>query len=213
MRVPACTFAMPLLSTVVVGSVAPVHRKSVACGQPASRWPSGFVSSPRGKAKPPWQAVGAKSMAVNREAAENCNGRSGATAGVMANVYGPGYRLYLMREGPEVCLLLSGGDRSTQKHAAGIRRSTCKARNNSSRIWMPASMKRGSAAFIAKALGNVARARGMSNLARDTGLGRERLCTAFSGEGSPGVESGECAWRSIPCRGGIVSAHHPGDAR
>ncbi len=41
------------------------------------------------------------------------------------------------------------------------------------------------AAFIAKALGNVARARGMSQLARDTGLGREGLYKALSGEGNP----------------------------
>lgn len=41
------------------------------------------------------------------------------------------------------------------------------------------------AAFIAKALGNVARSRGMSELARDTGLGRESLYKALSGEGNP----------------------------
>ncbi len=41
------------------------------------------------------------------------------------------------------------------------------------------------AAFIARALGNVARARGMSQLARDTGLGRESLYKALSGEGNP----------------------------
>ena len=41
------------------------------------------------------------------------------------------------------------------------------------------------AAFIAKAMGNVARARGMSQLARDTGLGRESLYKALSGEGNP----------------------------
>ena len=40
-------------------------------------------------------------------------------------------------------------------------------------------------AFIAKALGNVGRARGMSQLARDTGLGRESLYKALSGEGNP----------------------------
>ena len=40
-------------------------------------------------------------------------------------------------------------------------------------------------AFIAKALGNIARARGMSQLARDTGLGRESLYKALSGEGNP----------------------------
>lgn len=41
------------------------------------------------------------------------------------------------------------------------------------------------AAFIAQALGVIARARGMSQLARDTGLGRESLYKALSGEGNP----------------------------
>lgn len=41
------------------------------------------------------------------------------------------------------------------------------------------------AAFIAKALGNIARAKGMSQLASDTGMGRESLYKALSGEGNP----------------------------
>lgn len=41
------------------------------------------------------------------------------------------------------------------------------------------------AAFIAKSLGNIARAKGMSQLAKDTGLGRESLYKALSGEGNP----------------------------
>ena len=40
-------------------------------------------------------------------------------------------------------------------------------------------------AFIAHALGNVARAHGMSQVARDTGLARESLYKALSGEGNP----------------------------
>lgn len=43
------------------------------------------------------------------------------------------------------------------------------------------------AAFIAKALGTIARARGMSQLARDTGLGRESLYKALSGDGNPSL--------------------------
>ena len=39
--------------------------------------------------------------------------------------------------------------------------------------------------FIAHALGDVARARNMSQLARDTGLTREGLYKALSGEGNP----------------------------
>jgi len=41
------------------------------------------------------------------------------------------------------------------------------------------------AAFIAKALGNIARAKGMSQLAKDTGLGRESLYKTLSGQGNP----------------------------
>ena len=39
--------------------------------------------------------------------------------------------------------------------------------------------------FIANALGVIARARGMSQLARDTGLARENLYKALSADGNP----------------------------
>lgn len=41
------------------------------------------------------------------------------------------------------------------------------------------------AAFIAKALGDIARAKGMSQVARDAGLSRESLYKALSGDRSP----------------------------
>ncbi len=41
------------------------------------------------------------------------------------------------------------------------------------------------AAFIAKALGDIAKARSMTQLAKETGLGRESLYKALSGEGNP----------------------------
>jgi probable addiction module antidote protein len=41
------------------------------------------------------------------------------------------------------------------------------------------------AAFIARALGDVARARGMTQIARDAGLSRESLYKALSGERNP----------------------------
>jgi len=44
-------------------------------------------------------------------------------------------------------------------------------------------------AFIVKALGAVARARNMSKLARDTGMSREGLYKALSGEGNPSFET------------------------
>jgi probable addiction module antidote protein len=41
------------------------------------------------------------------------------------------------------------------------------------------------AAGIAKALGDIARAKGMSQVAKDAGLSRESLYRALSGEGNP----------------------------
>ncbi len=45
------------------------------------------------------------------------------------------------------------------------------------------------AAFIAKALGDIARARGMSQVARDAGLSRESLYKALSGDRAPGLDT------------------------
>jgi probable addiction module antidote protein len=42
-------------------------------------------------------------------------------------------------------------------------------------------------AFIAKALGEVARARGMTDLARQTGIGRDTLYKALSGQVNPSL--------------------------
>lgn len=43
----------------------------------------------------------------------------------------------------------------------------------------------GDAAFVAKALGDIARAKGMAQVARDAGLSRESLYKALSGDRSP----------------------------
>ncbi len=47
----------------------------------------------------------------------------------------------------------------------------------------------GDAGFIAKALGDIARAKGMSQVARDAGVSRESLYKALSGERSPGFDT------------------------
>jgi probable addiction module antidote protein len=46
-------------------------------------------------------------------------------------------------------------------------------------------MEGGDAGEIAQAIGTVARARGMTSVARDAGVGRESLYKALSGEGNP----------------------------
>jgi probable addiction module antidote protein len=47
----------------------------------------------------------------------------------------------------------------------------------------------GDAAFIAKALGDIARAKGMAQVARDAGLSRESLYKALSGERTPAFDT------------------------
>lgn len=52
-------------------------------------------------------------------------------------------------------------------------------------LYLEACLEDGDAVLIAHALGVIAKARGMTQLARDTGLSRESLYKALSGEGNP----------------------------
>ena len=47
----------------------------------------------------------------------------------------------------------------------------------------------GDAAFISKAFGDIARAKGMTQIARETGLSRESLYKALSGDRSPSLDT------------------------
>jgi probable addiction module antidote protein len=51
--------------------------------------------------------------------------------------------------------------------------------------YLEAALEDGDPALVTHALGVIARAKGMSQLARDTGLGRESLYKALSAEGNP----------------------------
>ena len=51
--------------------------------------------------------------------------------------------------------------------------------------YLEAALEDGDPEVVVKALGTIARARGMSQIARDTGLGRESLYKALSPEGNP----------------------------
>jgi probable addiction module antidote protein len=51
--------------------------------------------------------------------------------------------------------------------------------------YLEAAFAEGDAALIAAALGDIARARGMTRLAKETGLGRESLYKALSPTGRP----------------------------
>lgn len=47
----------------------------------------------------------------------------------------------------------------------------------------------GDASFVAKAIGDIARAKGMSSIAREAGLSRESLYKALSGDRMPGFDT------------------------
>ena len=51
--------------------------------------------------------------------------------------------------------------------------------------YLEAALEEGEPSLVAAALGDIARARGMTQLARDTGLGRESLYKALSPSGNP----------------------------
>ncbi len=57
--------------------------------------------------------------------------------------------------------------------------------------YLEASMEEadGDASFIAKALGDIARSRGMSQVACDAGLSRESLYKALSGDRNPSLDT------------------------
>ncbi|WP_408626189.1 addiction module antidote protein [Dryocola clanedunensis] len=56
-------------------------------------------------------------------------------------------------------------------------------------IFMADALETGDAAHIASALGIVAKAKGMTSVAADTGLSREQLYRSFSEEGNPTLKS------------------------
>jgi probable addiction module antidote protein len=55
--------------------------------------------------------------------------------------------------------------------------------------FMSDALETGDAAYIAKAMGVVARAKGMTELARETGLSREQLYRSFSEHGNPTLKT------------------------
>ena len=55
--------------------------------------------------------------------------------------------------------------------------------------FLEAAMEGNDAKHIASALGDVARSKGMTDIARKTGLGRQALYTALSADGNPTLET------------------------
>ena len=52
-------------------------------------------------------------------------------------------------------------------------------------LYLEAALESGDASLVAAALGDIARAKGMTEIAREAGLGRESLYKALSPDGNP----------------------------
>ena len=124
--------------------------------------------------------------------------------------YGPGYQLYFVRRGRVIVVLLNAGDKSTQKRGikAGFRtwrRSMTKAKAPLKLIafdaaryldddeaiaeYMTAVLEANDLDLLLLALSDVARAKGMAQVAKDAGLGRESLYKALSPGAKPRFET------------------------
>jgi probable addiction module antidote protein len=64
-------------------------------------------------------------------------------------------------------------------------------------LFMTDAFETGDIAYIAKALGVVARAKGMAEIARETGLSREQLYPSFSEKGNPTLKTTLSVMRAI----------------
>jgi probable addiction module antidote protein len=75
-------------------------------------------------------------------------------------------------------------------------------------VFMADAFETGDSAYIAKALGVVARAKGMSQIAKDTGLSREQLYRSFSSRGNPTLKTTLAVMRAL---GLELTAKHPAE--
>jgi probable addiction module antidote protein len=76
-------------------------------------------------------------------------------------------------------------------------------------VFLADALETGDSAYIARAMGIVARAKGMTDLARETGLSREQLYRSFSEQGNPTLKTMLAVMRAL----GVELTARPHDAK
>ncbi len=74
--------------------------------------------------------------------------------------------------------------------------------------YMTDALETGDPSFVADALGVVARARGMSEVAREAGVSRESLYRALSANGNPEFSTVMRVVRALGLQLSVTPAHH-----
>ena len=64
-------------------------------------------------------------------------------------------------------------------------------------LFLADALETGDATYVAKAMGIVARAKGMTELARETGLSREQLYRSFNEQGNPTLKTMLAVMRAL----------------
>jgi len=76
-------------------------------------------------------------------------------------------------------------------------------------FFMADAFESGDAAYIANALGIVARAKGMTNIAKQTGLSREQLYRSFSANGNPTLKTTLAVMKALGIGLTTTASAHP----
>ncbi len=80
--------------------------------------------------------------------------------------------------------------------------------NEAIAAYMTDALETGDPSFVADALGVVARARGMSEVAREAGVSRESLYRALSADGNPEFGTVMRVVRALGLQLSVIPAHH-----